>query len=79
MTQGIATRTEFLTFLSALRSDFTERPDKWENQDLAAFLEAMEAWIADMDGYYSKIGREMPVQPTWQMLADILNGARVYE
>jgi hypothetical protein len=79
MAEDIATRAEFLSFLADLRSDLIERPAEWENPDLAGFLEAMEAWIRDLDGHYANVGRPVPAQPSWQMLADILNAARVYE
>ena len=79
MAHEIANRAEFLSFLASLRSDLKTKPYGWENRDLPTFLQAMESWVADMDGYYRNIGQEMPPEPTWQMFADILNGARVYE
>lgn len=42
-------------------------------------LEALAAWAEDMDGYYLGKGEEMPQQPTWQTLADMLRAATMYE
>ena len=50
-----------------------------ELRDLPAFLEAMAAWVEDMEGYYQNRGEELPDQPRWRTLGEILLAARVYE
>jgi hypothetical protein len=51
----------------------------WENSNLESYLEAMQAWIDDMDGYYKNRGTNVPVSNPWQLIADILHAATMYE
>ncbi|MET4076588.1 hypothetical protein [Hymenobacter sp. UYCo722] len=75
----IKTRQEFLAFLEVLRKDLREGGTQWENGTLADYLEAIQAWTADMDGYYANTGQPTPENVQWQVFADILRAARVYE
>lgn len=75
----ITDRDSFLVFLNALRMDLESTPGSWENRTLPMFLDAMESWISDMDGYYKNLGRDTPNPPTWQMFGDILMAAKIYE
>jgi hypothetical protein len=72
-------RDAFVTFVQALLRDLQQRPEEWENRDLATFLSAMVAWVEDMDGYYQNLGEAVPAQPTWKTLGQMLLAARVYE
>jgi hypothetical protein len=62
-----------------LAEQFRRQPEKWENADLAAYFEAMAAWVDDMEGFYRNRGETVPDQPTWNTLQDMLQAARVYE
>lgn len=53
--------------------------DEWLNLDLPSFLEAMAAWIEDMDGYYANRGEETPQELTWKNLGEIIAAALIYE
>jgi hypothetical protein len=75
----IQSRADFVEFVGALIADLKEKPEEWENHDLASFLEAVKAWVEDMDGYFKNIGERTPDQPSWKTLAQILRAARVYE
>jgi len=50
-----------------------------ENATLGAFLEALSAWIDDMDGYFANLGNEVPTQPDWKLVAMMLRAATMYE
>lgn len=74
------TRVEFIKFLSELQKDLMENPEEWENQNLLDFLEAMGGYAKDMNGHYENTGQNVDIdQPTWQLFADILKGAKTYE
>jgi len=75
----IKTRADFVAFIHSLLRDFRERPEQWENVSLEAYLEAIAAWVQDMDGYYLKGGEKVPKHPTWKNLGEILLAARSYE
>src|SRR5947207_12340293 len=70
---------DFVSFVRALLADLKKNPDAWENRNLDSFLDALAAWVEDMDGYYLNAGGPVPEQPTWKTLADMLLAARIYE
>ncbi len=76
---AVNTKEDFLKFLSLMRDDLRINPAGWENTDLPSFLEAMQAWIADLEGYYSHIGAPTPENINWRIFVDILSGAGTYE
>jgi len=72
------TREDFVTFVEALRKDLVQNPEAWHNIDLSSFLEALAAWVADMDGYYLNQKKPMPENVTWNIFASVLKAASVY-
>jgi len=73
------TKTELSSFVHKMSQDYRMNPDSWTNKDLGAFLEALAAWIDDMEGYYSNQEKPIPDRLDWKMIADMLSGAKVYE
>lgn len=79
LTTTIENRNELAAFIRVLRSDLHNKPESWENADLALFLEALAAWIEDMDGYFENTNQKTPNEPSWQLIATMLLAARHYE
>ncbi len=52
---------------------------RWENDSLPRFLEALAAYLADMDGYFRNQGLAVPDHPSWRLIADVLAAATHYE
>lgn len=77
--QAVRSREDLAQFLRNLAQDLRLRPETWENADLGSFLEAMSAWVDDLDGYYRNRGEAVPTQPDWKTIAEIVAAARVYE
>jgi hypothetical protein len=77
--EAISSKDALADFVAELRSDLETSGDSWENPTLDRYLEAMEAWIRDMDGYYKNSGQPVPESPSWRTLADILYAAKIYE
>lgn len=77
--QAVRTRDDLAAFVVELKADLDTNPDAWENGNLHSFLEAMAAWIGDMQGYYQNTGQSLSDLPPWKVFADILMGARLYE
>ncbi|MEX0359808.1 MAG: hypothetical protein AB3N10_02350 [Allomuricauda sp.] len=74
------TRIEFIEFLRELRIDLKENNSKWENRTLEGFLEAMEAYTKDVQGYYDNMKMNIDAdKPTWENFKTILKGASIYE
>jgi len=77
--EGISTNKDLADFIEKLRADLLTNPNDWENPTLERFLEAMEEWVRSMEHFYKNTGREMPPQPNWKMVADMLYAAKIYE
>ena len=76
---SIHSREDFVDFVRALRADLIEDPQSWNNRSLESFLEALGAWVEDMDGYYQNQGKPIPTLPDWKLVGNILMAAKVYE
>lgn len=72
-------REELAAFLAELADSVVKEPERWENSDLVDFLRAWAAWLEDMDGYFLNQGEPVPSAPSWQLIAQMLLAARVYE
>jgi hypothetical protein len=77
--QRVASRTDLVAFVGALRDDLHRNPDQWENPDLDRFLEALARWVDDMPGWFKHRHEPEPEQPSWQLIAHILHAAAIYE
>ena len=76
----VTNRDDLIGRITELLGDHRANGDKWENNDLPSFLEAMAAWLNDCDGYYRNTGQTVDVDsPNWQVFADALRAATIYE
>jgi hypothetical protein len=75
----IRSREDLVAFIRALNKDLRDNPDSWENPTLDQFLEALGAWIADMDGYYINQGKAVPERVDWKIAGEMLMAASMYE
>jgi hypothetical protein len=75
----INSRHDLVEFIQALRDHLLLRGDTWENPTLESFLEALAAWSADMDGFFQNRGEQVPLQPSWRLIGQMLLAATVYE
>lgn len=75
----IETREDLVSFLVLLRSDLISNPEKWENDTLPTFLEALTAWTREMEGYFLNQHAIVPESPSWRLIASMLLAARIYE
>ncbi len=74
------TRVEFIEFLKEFRRDLEENKSDWENKTLQDFLEAMEAYTRDVQGFYDNMDMKVDAdKPTWENFKTILKGASIYE
>lgn len=76
---SIKSREECVSLIRALRKDLIDNQESWENKTLDSFLEALAAWMEDMDGYYLSHNIPVPSQPSWQTVGDMLMAAKMYE
>jgi hypothetical protein len=76
---AIGSREEFVAYVRALTCSLHDEPATWEHRDLDSYLNALAAWVEDMDGYSRNRNDVTPEQPSWKVLAQMLTAARVYE
>jgi hypothetical protein len=60
-------------------ADLRANPDAWENYTLEGFLDALSRVLDALPQGYANRGEQLPAQPTWHMVAEILGGATGYE
>lgn len=75
----VTSRDEFVQFAKALRGDLSLHPEEWQNRTLDDFLEALSAWVQDMDGYYINNQLPEPKSLDWKILAEMMLAAKYYE
>ncbi len=75
----IKTKKDFVSFVYKLSQDYNNNSEMWQNKDLGSFLEALAAWTDDMEGYYLNQGQQIPENPDWQIIANMLMAAKMYE
>jgi hypothetical protein len=79
-TTNINSRAALSVFLKDLSGRLARGEVEWENRDMVQFIEAMSAWVADMDGYYKNAhGQPCPEDPSWRMVAQIILASSQYE
>ena len=75
----ISTRKDFVAFVRSLSDSLRGSPNDWENTDLERFLDALAAWVQDMDGYFKNRGESPPQAPDWKLVGQMLLAASIYE
>ena len=76
---GIKSRQDLAAFVIELSRSYEEIGDFWENDRLDIFLEALGGWTEDMDGYFKNRGEACPENPSWNLFAQMLLAAMIYE
>lgn len=77
--ESVGSRADLIRHVMSLRADLLANSEEWENISLERFLEALAAWVRDMDGYFINRGESPPDQPSWALFAQMLCAAAVYE
>ncbi|MDR1714980.1 MAG: hypothetical protein LBS20_03975 [Prevotella sp.] len=72
-------KQDFVDFIEILIKDLKENSNEWENKSLESFLEAMANWIEDMEGYYHNNNLPIPENINWNVFANVLIAAKMYE
>ena len=73
--EQIESKSDFLTFLSALEKDFLTNFEEWEPGSIGAYIEAMAAYV---DAHSRKYPSEFAAT-NWKEIASIFFAGRTYE
>jgi len=80
MTPGdVHSKDDLARFIVELRSELGADEGRWENADLASYLEALAGWVGDMGGWFKNQGQPVPHDPSWSLVAQMLRAATLYE
>jgi hypothetical protein len=76
----VESREDLVRLIGQLRDDLAGTGTaEWENPNLERFLEALEAFLDGIDGYYANRGQQPPAGPDWALFATALVAASGYE
>jgi hypothetical protein len=76
---AVNSREDVLRVIEEMRNDLAGTGAcEWENPNLERFLEALQGFLADLDGYANR-GQEPPAQPGWDLFTTALIAATGYE
>jgi hypothetical protein len=73
----IETKEQLLELIQKLSA---ENPETWENVSTQSFLEALGSWLGSADNLYRNLHIDTDAnKPSWQLFADALQAALIYE
>lgn len=75
----VKSRDDLGRFVGQLRADLSVNGHLWESTELGPYLEALEAFIHDLPGYFENRGELVSDQPDWGLIAVMLLAAKHYE
>lgn len=75
----VDSKEEFIKFIGHLVNDFKENRVEWENKTLDTYLEGMQSWVDDMEGYFKNNNMQTPKNINWNFFANVLYAAKIYE
>ena len=77
---AVHSREDLLQVIVQMRDDLAGAgAHEWGNPNLERFLEALQGFLNDLDGYYANRGQQPPAQPDWALFATALVTATGYE
>jgi hypothetical protein len=80
LSYNVTDRQSFINFLEKFHQDLLNNKQDWENKTLEDFLEALTRYAEDITGYYENTKQNVNADAaSWQVFADMLQGAKVYE
>ena len=75
----VSSKEELAAFLDVVLRDYAKNGQKWENRDIPSFIEALQRWLEDSDGYYENRKEDAGTISPWRRVADAVAAARIYE
>ena len=76
----VRSRQDLAAFVDSLADDLELHPERWENVTLPHYLEALAAYLKDLDGWCATNAPQIdPEAAHWRLFAVALAGATVYE
>lgn len=77
--RNVHSKAELLVFINVLIKDLNELPEKWEDMPVIAYLESIQSWIMDMEGFYINTKQDNPKEVNLNFIATLLYVGKIYE
>lgn len=77
--EAVSSFRDLAAYVGHLLRQVMQRPEDFENMTLDGYLEALGAFVGDLDAYFLNQGTVSPEQPSWALMAEILTAATIYE
>lgn len=74
----VRSRSDFIAFVRELRQELIQNPQRWENASLEEYLEAVAAWVQDIEGDAGDQEEQIP-SSSWRWFCLMLLAATTYE
>ncbi|WP_115719626.1 DUF7660 family protein [Gallaecimonas mangrovi] len=75
--EKIGSKEELIALIGRLCAEDTS---KWENVSTLSFLEAMASWLESSGNLYKNLNLDTDSElPSWQIFADAIQAATIYE
>lgn len=65
--------------IALLNSLAQQDTDNWENMSTQDYLQALAAWLESSDAFYDNAKIPISHSPSWQLFADAMQAATIYE
>lgn len=75
----INSREDLANFISELKIDLNQNNSEWENPSLERFLEAMQGFVVNLDGWEKNCNIDTTKMTSWQLVGHLLLAAKMYE
>lgn len=75
----VSDKDQFINFINLLLKDYKTNPSSWENKNIENFLEGINSWIEDMEGYYENNKLPIPQNVDWNFIANLFYAGKLYE
>ena len=79
LVKAIKDKDGLINFISELRLDLKDNFSTWENPTMKDYLEAMQSWLEDIDGWEKNYDVDVLKMPVWQFIGHILLASKMYE
>jgi hypothetical protein len=70
--EHMKTREDVIATIRDLLTDLKTNPENWENSSLDRYLDSMAGWLEGAGKKYNQ-------PPSWELVIDMLEAARIYE
>jgi hypothetical protein len=77
--EDVESKEDLARFIDNLGASLSQQREAWENVTIERFFDAWAHSLPNIERFYNNCGREAPSQPNWNMIAQMLLTAAIYE